>query len=197
VVAVGPWTNLAELDARHPGILAEARVVAMGGCVFPPRPGFPPWGAEQDYNVYMDAAATATVLARGTPTVVPLSVTVETAVRRAWLPTLRRAGPLGALVARQVEAQGGDEQNEAKWGRPYAGLPDDLLAFLHDPLACAIALGWREGVRIERLPLAWGVRDGRFREWVESAGRPMDVVTAVDGPAFGEAWLEAVSRLTP
>jgi purine nucleosidase len=195
VLAVGPWTNLAELEARHPGSLAAAKLVVMGGCVHPPRAGFPPWGAEQDYNVYMDVAAAATVLERGAPTVVPLSVTVETAVRRAWLPALRRAGPLGELVARQVEAQGRDERNDERWGRPYAGLPDDLLAFLHDPLACAIALGWNEGVRVERLPLAWGVRVGRFREWVEEGGKEVEVVTQVDGAAFGEAWLEAVGRL--
>ncbi|HEY3079637.1 MAG TPA: nucleoside hydrolase [Chloroflexota bacterium] len=196
VVAVGPYTNLAELETRHPGSLASARLVLMGGRVFPPREGFPPWGADQDYNVQLDVAAAETVLARSTPTLVPLSVTVETALRRADLPELGRAGALGRLLARQAEACARDDRNEERWGRPYPGLPDDTINFLHDPLACAIALGWRQGVRIESLPLAWGTRQGWLHEWVEPGGRLTDVVVAVDGPAFGRRWLRALRRLS-
>ena len=35
-----------------------------------------------------------------------------------------------------------DEQNEKKYAESCEGLPNDLINFLHDPLACAIALGW-------------------------------------------------------
>jgi inosine-uridine nucleoside N-ribohydrolase len=196
VVAVGPYTNLAELEARHPGSLASARLVLMGGRVFPPRDGLPPWGVDQDYNVQLDVAAAETVLARGRPTLVPLSVTVETSLRRAHLPQLGRAGALGGLLVRQARACARDDKNEERWGRPYPGLPDDTINFLHDPLACAIALGWRRGVRIESLPLAWGVREGWLHEWVEPDGRPTDVVLTVDAEAFGEAWLWAVGRLS-
>lgn len=196
IVPSGPYTNLAELETRYPGSLASARLVLMGGRVFPPREGFPPSGVEEDFNVQFDIAAAETVLARSTPTLVPLSVTVETALRRAYLPTLRRAGPLGALLARQAEAQARDERTEERWGQTCSGLPDDTLAFLHDPLACAIALGWRRGVRIESLPLAWGRRDGWLHEWVEPGGRLINVVLTVAGPAFGAAWLRAVRRLS-
>jgi purine nucleosidase len=197
VVAVGPFTNLAELEARHPGSLAAARLVVMGGLVFPPREGFPPMGVAEDYNVQADVAAAEEVLARGRPTVVPLTVTVETALRRADLPALRRAGRLGTLLARQAEACAREYENEERWGRTCAGLPDDTINFLHDPLACAIALGWRQGVRVESLPLAWGRRDGLLHQWVEPGGRPTDLVVAIDGPAFGAAWLGAVGDLAP
>ncbi|HEV8635789.1 MAG TPA: nucleoside hydrolase [Chloroflexota bacterium] len=196
VVGVGPYSNLAELEARYPGSLAAARLVLMGGHVLPPRAGFPPWGAGEDFNVQVDVTAAETVLARGTPTLVPLSVTVETALRRAHLPALRRAGALGALLARQAEAQARDERTEERWGRPYPGLPDDTLVFLHDPLACAVALGWRRGVRVDTLPLAWERRDGRLHMRVHDGGRRLPVVVGVDGTAFGSKWLRCVRRLS-
>jgi hypothetical protein len=30
----------------------------------------------------------------------------------------------------------------AELGRAHAGLPDDIVNFHHDPLTCAVALGW-------------------------------------------------------
>ena len=103
IVAIGAFTNLALLERRSPGILREAHLVLMGGYVFPPRPGFPPWGCNMDWNVQVDVSSASLVIERSTPTLVPLSVTVETALRRAHLPTLRRSGPLGQLIARQAE----------------------------------------------------------------------------------------------
>jgi inosine-uridine nucleoside N-ribohydrolase len=195
VIAIGPLTNLAELEARQPGSLAGARLVVMGGRVHAPRAGFPDWGVADDYNLQLDVAAAATVLNSGHPLVVPLSMTAETSLRRAYLPALRAAGPLAALVARQAEAQGEAERNEERFGRRYAGLPDDTLAFLHDPLACAIALGWRDGVRVETVTLTWRLGDGLLHLAVEGGGRPTDLVVAIDGPTFGEAWLGAVGRI--
>lgn len=83
VVAIGPCTNLALLEERSPGILRRARLVLMGGYVFPPREGFPPWGPEMDWNLQVDAVAALRVLESADPLLVPLSVTVETSLRRA------------------------------------------------------------------------------------------------------------------
>ena len=47
VIAIGPYTNLALLEAARPGILREARVVLMGGWVYPAADGLPPWGPER------------------------------------------------------------------------------------------------------------------------------------------------------
>jgi inosine-uridine nucleoside N-ribohydrolase len=192
IAAVGPLSNLAELEARTPGVLARARLVIMGGYVGPTRTGFPPWGAADDFNVQVDVAAAAMVFAHASPTLVPLSVTVETQLRRAHVPALRRAGGLAALLARQAALQARRERTAERWMRRYPALPDDGLAFLHDPLACAVAVGWRDGVRLASLPVVTDVRDGRLRQRVEADGKPTEVVVEVDGPMFAQTWLRAV-----
>ena len=57
-----------------------------------------------DYNVQVDVQSAHYVIQRSSPTLVSLSVTVETSLRRAYLATLRRSGPLSELIARQAEA---------------------------------------------------------------------------------------------
>ena len=63
IVCVGPWTNLALLEAARPGLLlASTRVVVMGGYyVRPPRPGLGSWTPEMYYNVHQDALAARVV----------------------------------------------------------------------------------------------------------------------------------------
>jgi len=189
VVAIGPYTNLALLEERSPGILGRARLTLMGGYVYPPRAGFPRWGNEMDYNVQVDARSAHTVLQRSSPTLVPLSVTAETWLRWADLPVLRRSGPLARLIARQAEAFARDEGYAAQYGQTCAGLPDDTINFMHDPLACAIALGWEEGVEIEQIPLRFEMSDGWLWQRVEEGGAPTRVVTRVDGGRFSAFWL--------
>ena len=198
VVGIGQWTNLSLLETRRPGILRRARLVLMGGHLRPAPAGFTAWGSAEDYNVQLDVAAARHVLATSSPTLVPLEVTVQTALRRSHLPLLRRAGPLGALLAHQAEVFGEDWRAEAAAaadGRG-AGLPADTLNFHHDPLACAVALGW-PGVRIETVPLLVAERDGLLVLGEGPGGTPAAVVTAVDGPAFGDFWLQTVRRLGP
>jgi purine nucleosidase len=104
VAAIGPYTNLALLEKRSPGILRNAHLYLMGGYVFPPRQGFPAWDNTRDYNVQLDVQSAQHVFQRSNPTLVPRSVTVETWLRRAYLATLKESGPLSQLIARQVEA---------------------------------------------------------------------------------------------
>jgi purine nucleosidase len=192
VVAVGPWTNLALLEAARPGLLGRARVVVMGGHVPAAGPGLPSWGADQDFNIQQDHQAARAVLEACDPVVVPLSATAQVHLRAAHLPRLRAAGPLGALLAGQAEAHARDH-GVTELGRSWPGLPDDLLNFQHDPLACAVALGW-DGVTVETVPTGLELAGGRLRMTRRASGRPLRVVTAVDGPAFEEAWLAAVER---
>jgi inosine-uridine nucleoside N-ribohydrolase len=192
IAAVGTYTNLALLEERAPGILRQARLVLMGGYLFPPRPGFPAWGNDADWNVQNDIRSAQVVIEHSHPLLVPLSVTVETALRRAYLPALRQAGPLAQLIARQAEAFALEYDNETQYGRTCAGLPDDIINFQHDPLACALALGWRDGVEVSELPLKLSVEDGWLVQRIDEGGSPASVVTRVAGAKFSALWLNVV-----
>ena len=192
IAAIGPYTNLALLEKRSPGILRRASLYLMGGYVFPPREGFPPWGNDMDYNIQVDVSSALAVIQRSSPTLVPLSVTVETSLRRAYLATLRQSGPLAQLIARQAEPFARDENNEARYGQTCTGLPEDTINFQHDPLACAIALGWNEGVEISEIPLKTEIEDGWLCQRVDQRGKPTRVVTGVNGSQFNEFWLNTV-----
>lgn len=192
IIAIGPFTNLYLLDLKYPGILMPANLYLMGGYVFPVRDGFPPWGNEMDWNIQVDVQSARHVIEHSNPTLIPLSVTVETALRRTYLEDLRNSGPLGQLIARQAEAFALDEQNEAKYGATCEGLPRDIINFQHDSLACAIALGWNDGVEMEELPLVLEEKDGWLHERIDSRGKPVPVVTQINGPSFNKFWLNKI-----
>ena len=132
------------------------------------------------------------VLQRANPTLVPMSVTVETSLRRAYLATLKQSGPLLQLIARQAEAFARDENIAAKYGHTCKGLPEDIINFQHDPLACAIALGWNDGVEISEIPVKSEIKGGWLRQSVDGSGKPTRVVTRVNGGKFSEFWLNIV-----
>ena len=193
VAGIGAYTNLARLEKRTPGCLQRANLYLMGGYIFPPRNGFPQWDYTMDWNMQIDAESALFVLERGSPTLVPMTVTIETWLHRADLPALQKAGPVGQLIARQADAWAVDHQMESRFGQTCSGLPDDTINFQHDPLACAIALGWRDGVEIEEIPLVTEIRDGWLRQRVDPAGKPIRVVTRVDAVKFAELWLDLVT----
>jgi len=72
-------------------------------------------------------------------------------------------------------------------------LPDDILNFQHDPLACAVALGWN-GVKISEIPLLLTVKDEWLYEYFSETGKPTRVVTEVDGNRFNTFWLETITH---
>jgi inosine-uridine nucleoside N-ribohydrolase len=193
VVAIGPFTNLRLLDERHPGLLARADLYLVGGTIFPPRRGYPQWGADMDWNVQEDIRSAQYVFEHAEPTIVPVVVTLETYLRRAYLLRLQAADAVAQLVARQAEAFARLWRNEERLGRTHTALPDDTINFQYDPLTCAIALGWREGVHIEELPLRWTLRDGLLHGQVARDGKPTRIVTAVDGDTFSQKWLDVVA----
>ncbi|HYU74171.1 MAG TPA: nucleoside hydrolase, partial [Ktedonobacteraceae bacterium] len=159
VVAIGPYTNLMLLEKTYPGILKQTDLFLMGGHVFDMPAGYPQWGKEMDYNLQVDIHSAHYVLEHAHPTLVPVTVTCQTALRRAYLPRLARAGRLGELIVLQAERCARSEQNERNYGETCPGLPRDIINFQHDPLACAIALGWQEGVEIETVPLQLEIRE--------------------------------------
>ena len=193
IIAIGPFTNLYLLDLQYPGILSDANLFLMGGYIYPMRSGFPPWGNEMDWNIQVDVKSAKHVIEHANPTLIPLTVTVETALRRVYLDEVRKSGPLGQLLAQQAEAFAVDEQNETNIGEIYEGLPNDMINFLHDPLACAIALGWDDGAQIDEIPLILGEEEGWLHERIDLAGKRTRVVTKIDGARFNSFWLEKIT----
>lgn len=194
VIAIGPFTNLYLLDRQYSGILMDAKLFLMGGYIHPIRPGFPNWSNEMDWNIQVDVRSAKHVIENSNPTLIPLTVTVETALRRAYLDDLRSSGALGQLIVRQAEAFAIDEQNETKFGETCDGLPQDIINFQHDSLACAIALGWNDGLEIQELPLLIEEKDGWLHEQIHSLGKAIRVVTKVDGSQFNEFWLDKITN---
>jgi inosine-uridine nucleoside N-ribohydrolase len=194
VVAVGPLANLAALATTHPGALDRAGLVVMGGWVRPLDPDLPAWGPERDWNVQRDPHAAEVVAAAGADlTLVTLADTLRTHLRQRDLARLGTAGPVGELLGAQAVAYAAS-RGHADLARRHRGLPDDLLLFLHDPLTCAVALGW-DGVTLTTRRLRAAVSDGLLT-WEPADAAPSGrVVTGVDGAAFREAGLTAVVRL--
>lgn len=192
IAAIGPMTNLAMLEALHPGSLRDAPVVAMAGWFEPVPPGYPAWGPSADWNVQCDTLAAATVATHAALTLVPLSTSLRVQLCESDLSRLDEAGQLGRLIARQATAYCVD-QDKAAIAHAHAALPDDLLNFHHDPLACAVAAGW-DGVTTEVLSLTPTTHDGVLAFQPDEGGRAIRVVTDVDTDAFTEAWLAAINR---
>jgi len=199
LVAIGPLTNLAMLEAARPGSLRTSRTVAMGGWLgtAPPGPGMPPWGPARDFNVQWDVRAAEAVLAAcDDVTLVPVTTTVGVPLRRADLPRLAAAGRLGALLARQSQAYA-DDRGYPQLARQYAGLPDDLVNFHHDPLTCAVATDW-SGATVTDARVRVVVEDAVLRlepaGAADAAARTVRLAVGADAAAFTELWLAAVER---
>jgi purine nucleosidase len=193
IAGIGAFTNLALLEKRNPGYLEKANLCLMGGYVFPVPDGFPQWDYTMDWNMQIDAQSALLVLERANPLLVPMTVTLQTWLRRADLPALRQAGPPGQLIVRQAEAWAEDQRMEARFGETCSGLPKDTINFQHDPLACTIALGWRDGIEIDEIHVLSEIRDSWLRQRVDPAGKPTRVVTQVDGAKFADLWLKLVT----
>jgi inosine-uridine nucleoside N-ribohydrolase len=192
VVAIGPYTNLAAFEAWRPGQLASAGAVVMGGHVPQAPDGFPAWGMRDDFNVQQDTVAARIVFERCAPTVVPVPTCLRVAIRRRHLDRLRAAGPLGSLIADQAERHAMD-QDRISLPKEFPALPDDLLNFQYDPLACAVAVGW-PGAEIRELGVALSL-EGRFLRMREDEAAPaLRIVTDADGQAFEQVWLDAVEH---
>ncbi len=195
VVAIGPHTNLALLEALRPGSLHQVPVVVMGGWIQPPAEGLPAWGPEMDFNVQWDTRAAEIVAATADLTLVTLPATLKAQLRAADLPRLRASGPLGALLARQSEAHARDAKM-GELGRAHAGLADDLLNFHYDPVACAVAVGW-PGTVVEEMHLTPMLKGELLRFQPRPKGRLTRVVVNLDGAAFRERWHNAVEAAQP
>jgi len=190
IVGIGPYTNLAVVEVFRPGSLSHAPVVVMGGWTQAASDDLPAWGPEMDWNVQWDTRAAEILAATAQLTLVTLPVTLKAHLRASDTPRLRASGRLGELLAGQSEAWAHDS-GMGNLGRAHAALPDDLLNFHYDPVACAVALGW-SGAVIEEVRLQT-VLDGKvLRFQPDPEGRLTRVVVDLDGEAFTQRWLSAV-----
>jgi inosine-uridine nucleoside N-ribohydrolase len=86
---------------------------------------------------------------------------------------------------------------DAYWPEPIPPIPtsfEDTINFQHDPLTCAIALGWNEGVEIREIPLKSEIQDSWLWQRVDHGGEPTRVVMRVNGDKFNKFWLDTVLR---
>ncbi len=190
IVAIGPYTNLALLEQARPGRLDQVSVVVMGGWVRPPRTGLPQWGPDQDWNVQCDTQAAVMVSGVSRLTMVTLPATLDAHLRARDLPRLAASGPIGELLAHQGRAHAA-EHDMSGLGRAHPALPDDLLNFHFDPVACAVALGWQDA-EIETVQIEPVFR-GEVLQFRAAGKGPTRLVVGVDGDAFVETWLVAVA----
>lgn len=196
IIGIGPLTNLYLLDKKYPGILQKARLFLMGGYVYPPRAGYPQWTEKDDFNIQVDIVAAKYVLENSHPTLIPLTVTAETFLRRSYLENLKQSDDLNRLLAKQAEVFALDERYEEKYGKTCSKLPKDIINFQHDPLTVAVALGWNEGLEIKELPLNFTIKDTWLYETIDlSSERIYRVVTKIDGEKFSNYWVKAVTSL--
>jgi inosine-uridine nucleoside N-ribohydrolase len=191
LVAIGPYTNLALLEVARPGSLGGVPIAVMGGWLGPPQPGLPAWGPEMDFNVQCDTRAVELVAGSGASlTLATLPVTLKAHLRARDLARLRASGPLGQLLARQTEAHAA-EHKMAGLGRAHPALPDDLLNFHYDPVACAVAVGWAGGV-VDEMRLRPVLDDAVLRFEPAEDGSLTRVVVDIDPADFTETWLTAI-----
>lgn len=195
VVAIGPLTNLYLLDKKYPGILQKTKIFLMGGYVYPPRKGYPQWPQNYDFNLQVDVTSSKHVLENSNPMLIPLSVTVETYLRKAYLDQLEKADDLCKLIAKQAEVFDKKDKFAEKNKIYTEKLPEDIINFQHDPLAVAIALGYRDSITIEEFPLSFEVKDSWLQENIDpsNAKHKYKVITSIDGDKFSEYWLKVVT----
>ncbi len=149
-----------------------------------------------DWNVQWDTRAAAVVASAATQlTLASLPATLKSHLRASDLSRLRASGPLGELLARQSEAHAHDH-GIIELATAHSGLPDDLLNFHYDPVACAVAVGW-SGAVVEEQPLSPTLNGKLFRWQPDQAGRRSRVLVDLDGQRFTETWLAAVEAAQP
>lgn len=190
VVTIGMQSNLAAALHRDPAYPQRVpRLTVMGGVFAPVHYLGAVFGAARDTNLVVDPDAAVAVLDAGFAVrYVPLDVTVRVPLHRGALERLREADDLGAALAALVDVWA-VLLHERSRGR----IPDDVVAYLHDPLTVAAAAG-DEFLTVERRPVTVAVHDGVPRTFVDPlAGREADVVTAVDAEGFVEHWLAVVT----
>lgn len=168
LVAVGPLTNLALAEIRHPGVLARAReVLVMGGAAFCPGNITP----AAEFNFYADPVAAHVVLSARTRLVLfGLDVTSKAIMPPGWIDALRTLGTRSALAAHGMLAAYAQEDPLLHDACPVAWLLDPGL---FEGRVCTVSVDWAPGPNEGALS-AKPLRDGE-----PGAGPTATVITEV------------------
>jgi purine nucleosidase len=188
IVAIGAFTNLARLELQWPGVLGGEHVVAMTGWLpgqHAPA-GLPDRGAGMDWNTQCDPRAAEIVAARADMTLVTLPTAMRAQLRVEHLSRLRATGPVGALLARQSDVHGRDND--------FGAVAEGLVNFHWDPVTAAVAVQWA-GARVEERDIATEWHDDVLVYVDAPDGRATQVVVDVDGDAFTDDFLTAIERV--
>jgi purine nucleosidase len=190
VATIGMQSNVAEAVRRDPGYPRRVPLlVVMGGVFELVRYQGRIHGPERDHNLVTDPAAAVTSLnADFAVRYVPLDVTVQVPLRNAHLERLRGGDELCRTLAALV-----DLWRRVLHERSAGQVPDDVVAYMHDPLTVGCVAG-TEYVTLVRRPVSVAMHGGVPRTFVDPIeGRDADVVTGVDADAFVEHWLTVVT----
>ncbi|WP_169582071.1 MULTISPECIES: nucleoside hydrolase [Microbacterium] len=184
LLAIGPLTNLAGLERRHPGTLARAhQLVVLGGAFTGPT-------GLRELNFAVDPEAADLVLSTDAPiTLLPLDVS-----RQSWL-TLQDVAVLSAAphpLVRHLAA------TAVPWVRWISHSRDWPGANFHDVLAAAILIDptlatYRDGrVRVD-------ISDGpsRSRPYLAGQDGPHRIVASFDHDRFMRLVLDTLGAWQP
>jgi purine nucleosidase len=140
LVAVGPLTNLALAEIRHPGVLARAReLLVMGGAAFCPGNVTP----AAEFNFHADPVAAHVVLSAGAPLVLfGLDVTSKAVMPAGWVDGLRALGTRCGAAAHDMLRAYGKEDPLLHDACPVAWLIDPGL---FKGQARTVSVAWAPG----------------------------------------------------
>ncbi len=181
VATIGMQSNIAAALERDPTFADRVvRLNVMGG-MFGPLGDEPP---SRDHNLVVDPDASVRSLNAGMPTLcLPIDVSFHARLLVAHREKLRTGDPLCRALAHLLDVW-------AKYSKPSA----NVAAILHDPLLVACTVE-REFVTSEVMPVTVVRHGDACRTFIDPViGKPWEVITSVDGPAFADFWLETVFR---
>ncbi|MGH2610262.1 MAG: nucleoside hydrolase, partial [Tepidiformaceae bacterium] len=138
--------------------------------------------ASIDHNLNVDQRASLRSLNAGMHLVyVPCDVTMDLWLMKPHVDRLRAGDALCRELARQIDIYRRDE-----------GAPEGHMCRLHDPLAVATMVE-RSFVTTMTAKVTVAPVGDHLRTFIDPLeGHEAEVVTAVDGPAFADWWLESV-----
>lgn len=170
LAAVGPLTNLALAEIKHPGVLRRAKsLLVMGGAAF--RPGNVTPCAE--FNFHADALAAHTVMEAGVHVqFFGLDVTSKAVMADDWIASLAELDTRSGRAAHAMLKAYAIEDPLLHDACPVAWLLDPTM-FRGEP--CSVSVDWRPGPT-EGQSVAWSMSHRR-----RPAGSNATVYTEVDG----------------